>query len=319
MRLNKKLVSFSICLVISTFFWFITAFSKEYFYTLTVPVLYTEVPADKVVTNSLPQKISIDIKAKGFSLLFYKMAGKLNPVLVNLNEIEPLKKKDSYFYYFATSERLHKIENQLLDQTSIIKVSPDTICFNFSNKVSKMVPVKPKVSIGFEKQYQLEDSIEVIPRMVRITGTKEMLDKINYIETQSLVLENVDKSVSRQLDLVKGDDAGKVELSTRSVAINVKVEKYTEGSIELAVGVENLPAGYDLKTFPDKVTLKYRVAYNDYDKISADLLQASVDYTKIANGSNKLKVEIIKSPSRYLDAKTFKITPEKVEYIIRKK
>jgi len=76
-----------------------------------------------------------------------------------------------------------------------------------------------------------------------------------------------------------------------------------------------LPAGYGLKTFPDKVSVKYNVAFNDYGKINALQFRAVVDYEKIEPGNNNLKVHLVKYP---LEVRSIKLNPEKVEYIIRK-
>ena len=106
-----------------------------------------------------------------------------------------------------------------------------------------------------------------------------------------------------------------VEFSQNSVRVKINVTKFTEAMLELPVEVENLPSGLNLKTFPDKIIVKYQVTFDDYGKINASDFRIAVDYSKIEQGSNKLKVQVLKSPSK---VRSVKLSNEKVEYIIRK-
>ena len=95
----------------------------------------------------------------------------------------------------------------------------------------------------------------------------------------------------------------------------MNVTKYTEASIELPLVYENVPAGYGIKTFPDKVTVKYNVALKNYEKINPANFTAVIDYNEIKSGVNKLKVILTKYPN---EINSPKIIPAKVEFIIRK-
>ena len=105
-----------------------------------------------------------------------------------------------------------------------------------------------------------------------------------------------------------------MELSQLSVQANVNISKFTEGNMELPIEIENLPKGYSLKLFPDKVSIKYNVAFENFEKINAMQFNASVNYLKIEPTSNKLKILLLKYPT---DVRAIKINPEKVEYILR--
>ena len=72
-HLNKRVVIFLFCLIVSSFFWLMLALSKEYTIEIYFPVQYINLPPDKVIANNLSETIDIELKSNGFNLLFYKL------------------------------------------------------------------------------------------------------------------------------------------------------------------------------------------------------------------------------------------------------
>ena len=91
--------------------------------------------------------------------------------------------------------------------------------------------------------------------------------------------------------------------------------KYTEGTVEIPLEIINPLSGVNLRTFPSRVTAKYNVTIDNFEKVNPSQFTAVVDCKEIQKESNKLKVQLIKFPSIVNSVKIF---PEKVEYIIRK-
>ena len=177
------------------------------------------------------------------------------------------------------------------------------------------ISVKVNLSIGFDPQYQLTDSIRIEPKTIEIAGAADVLNKITYVETAPMSLKNVSKAVSLDLTILKTAEMKQVELSESHVSARINVTKFTEANLDLSIEVINLPNGYNLKTFPDKVNVKYNVAFDDYGKINPLDFKVIVDYKKVVQGSNKLKIQLIKFPA---EVRAVKLSEEKVEYIIRK-
>lgn len=286
--------------------------SKEYAIELSFPVNYINIPSDKVIANNLSETIDIEIKSNGFNLFIYKLRQKKDTVLIDIKDLKPLTIKNHY--YLLTNSRIDKITSQLND-IKVIKIYPDTIFLNFNKKVTKSVPVKANLKIDFAKLYQQSDSLKLSPSFIKISGAADLIDKIKYVETEPVYLKNITDSLSLKLNILITPELKIIDLSQPFVQAKVSVTKYTEASIELPIEVENLPRGYGLKLFPDKVSIKYNVAFGNYEKINPLQFHAVVDYLKIEPGSNKLKIQLLKSPP---EIRAIKMNPEKVEYIIRK-
>jgi len=312
-RLNKRVITFLFCILISVFFWLLMTLSKEYIISVNFPVQYINFPIDKVIANHLPETIDIQIESKGFNLFWYKLKHKNETLFVDVNDVNPLAIKNHY--YLLSNSRVDKIKAQFSKNIKIVRVYPDTIFLNFNKKITKRVRVKPNVTITFQNQYQQRDSLILTPSFIDISGASDVVDKMDFVETIPIVLKNITNSVSVKLNINRSRLMKFVEVSQPNVQATLNVTKFTEAIIELPLEVENLPLGYGLKTFPDKVSVKYNVAFDDYEKINVTQFRAIVDYKKIENGNNKLKIQLVKFPP---EITAVKMNPEKVEYIIKK-
>lgn len=311
---NKgRVITFLVCLFVSAFFWSLMTLSKEYSIMEHFPVQYINAPKDKVVSNNLPEDIGIEIKARGFALMAYKFRKQHSTITLDMKDARAFNRNN--VSYLVTNSRIDKINAQLNKETHVIKVNPDTIFINFNKKVSKLVPVKSNLKLQFSKLYNLTDCVTIQPRFIAVSAEAAVVNKIDFIETQPLVLENISTSTTVKLALLKKDEYKHVEFSQPNVKASIKVAKFTEASLELPVEIDNLPPGYSFKAFPDKVLVKFNVAFENYEKINASKFRVVVDYKKIDKQSNKLKVQILKVPE---GVRNIKLVTERVEYIISK-
>lgn len=312
-RLNRRVVTFLFCLLASAFFWVMMSLSKEYIIEINFPVQYINFPIDRIVANRLPETIDIEMRSTGFNLLVYKINRKRDTITVDAKDSKHLPSKNNF--YILPNARIDKIATQFENDIKIMKVYPDTIFLNYNRKKSKKVSIRTNIKLSFDNLYQQTDSIKLSPAFITVSGASELVDKITFVETKPVKLKKLSDTTTFELRIVKSPNLKLLELSESTIKARVNVTKFTEASIELPIEVENLPPGMSLKTFPDRITVKYNVAFKNYESITHLQFRAIVDYLKIEKGSNKLKIILVKSPS---DIRAIKLSPEKVEYIIRK-
>lgn len=311
-RLNRKVATFLACLALSVLFWLMMALSKDYTIVLSYPVEYVNAPKDKVISNLLPRSIDMEIKARGFYLLAHKFKDP-QTVFVDLSDNKALSTKN--YYYILTNEKMNKIAEQFSSRINIVRIIPDSIFLNFNKKITKRVPVVANIKMSFNNQFQLSDSVLLEPAFVEVSGAVEVLAKLNKVETSPIVLKDIEQSKMVELDLLRNTPLGEVDINVKKVKALINVKKYTEAVIELPIEPINLPSGYSLKAFPDKVTVKYNVAFDNYGKMNSSLFRAVIDYKKAEPNSNKLKIVLEKFPT---EIRSVKLDPEKVEYILKK-
>lgn len=312
-KLNRKVITFLICVLASCFFWLMMTLSKQYTIIINFPVRYINFPVDKVVANQLPENIDIEIESNGFNLMLYKIRKRNDEILMDVKDAKPLPAKNHF--YLCSNSRMDKITSQFNSEINIVRLFPDTVFLNFNKKVTKRVPVKANLKLTFQNQFQQKDSVLLTPNFIEVSGAADVIQKINEVETVPMEFNNVNKPLSFKLDIFKTNELKFVQLSQNAIHGVVNVTKFTEASILIPIEVDNIPIGYSLKTFPDKITVKYNVAFENYEKMNASLFRAAVDYKKIEPGINKLKVQLVKFPA---EIKAVKINPERVEYIIKK-
>lgn len=297
---------------LSLFFWFVITFSKDYTSTISFPVTYSNIPKNKIIVNHLPETIDVDINASGFTIIYYKLKRVVQSVKIDMRELRPLKDNDSYF--MAVNNRLEKINKQFGNKLHVTKIDPDTLFVHYSKRLTKTVPVKLNAQITYAKGYELKDSIRLSPSKVHLSGPEEQINKIKYAETELLTFDDVDSDEKKEVKLTLANDTSLIELSSSVVELHLAVIKFTEATLEIPVQPDNLPKGYSLKIFPNKISVKFNIPFDQMDKIDASSFRARVNYSKKTN-SKKLKVELVKKPS---NVKVIKINPEKVEFIVRK-
>ncbi|MFL5765522.1 MAG: YbbR-like domain-containing protein [Bacteroidia bacterium] len=312
-RLNRRLVTFLFCVLLSVFFWLLMALSRNYTITVSFPVSYSNFPKDKLIANRLPANIDLELFSSGFNLMIYQIRQQKETVFVDLRDARPLHSQDHYF--MLCNEHIDKITSQFDPEIKVLQVRPDTIYIDFSKKSMRKLPVKPVLEVTYAEQYQQTDSTIVEPRFVNVSGPAEVLDKMEFVETVPATLKNVSSPVALRMEIARSNEFRQLEYEPSSVEVKVNVTKFTEAILELPIDVINLPKGYSLKTFPDKVSVRYQVAFDNYGKINALDFKAVVDYNKIEAGSNKLKVQLVTVPR---EVRSVKLSTEKVEYIIGK-
>lgn len=310
---DQKPLTFFLCLLLASFFWLLSALSKEYPAHFSFPVNYTGLPANRVVANRLPDSLHLDLQASGFELLRYKWKGRRPSIRIDAGWANPSASRNVFHIHAnSISER---IAQQLGQGIRVTRVMPDSILFNYNKKAVRLVPVKANIELGFANQFQLADSIVITPSEIEISGEQSAIDEIGYLLTKKIVLSDLraSKDLVAEIELPAGKYLG---ASQRKVKLHIPVAEFTEGSMELPVVPINLPQGFDIKTFPDKVGVRYKVRLSDYDKIDASLFQAVVDCSKAKDtGASRLKVELQRIPPGVAQVK---LSPEKVEFIIRK-
>lgn len=312
-KFNRKATIFAVCLVIAAFFWSITTLSMEFTTMIRFPVKYVNLPKDKIVSNNLPDSLELEVKASGFEITRYRLLQHIDPVIIDASSYRPLKGSD--YYYVSTITRVDNINRQLGKEMKVLNIIPDTIFLNFSKKVSKMVPVLAHVNISFQKNFQQSDSVLIVPREIRISGSPALLDKIKELHAQDVNLGGLNKSQTVRKAIILGPELKQLELATDSVSIHVPVSKFTEGVAEVSLDVLNVPSGISLKVFPDKIKITYLVAFDSFEKIKPDMFQVGVDYQKLEAGSTKIHVDLLHAPA---NVKVVSLTPDRVEYIVRK-
>lgn len=313
-KFRKKLSVFLICLLISVIIWFTLKLSDEYDVIIEVPVTFTNIPRNKVLTQVSETMLQVEVLEKGSDIFRRLHVEPANAVSVSLKYLPVYPKGDGIYQgILNTSMIITDIERSQNLLGKVISVSPDSIYLTFETERSVKVPVKADFDITFKKEYKKYGQAEFTPDCVMVKGPEKIIRLLDSANLGTIKLEQLDDNYSGEKSFEKDSLNRSLSYFPDIVSYTIPVEKFTEAEVEVPVRIINND-GMQAKTFPDKVTVFYTVALKDYPKMEPGMIQAVADFSSVNIAEDdKISVTLQNHPQFI---RISKIRPEKVEFII---
>ncbi|WP_346882089.1 YbbR-like domain-containing protein [uncultured Algibacter sp.] len=305
---NKKINVFFFFLISAFVILIFTKLSKNYTNTMVFEIEKINVPLENILLND-SIKLDVTLKTHGFKWLKY---------YVSKPKIKIDFSKDVYKHknVFVWSKPIAYLSNtQFSKQVELLNITPDTLLFRYGVNLVKKVPVKLNATINYSHGYDLANSMVVQPDSVEVIGPNQLVDKISFVETENLVLNNIRTDVMVNTKLKLPSNQLDIKFSETDVNIKAKVEKFTEGTLQVPVTIINAPRHIELKYFPKKVSVSYYVSLNNFDAIKNKDFKVICDYSKTSDNQSFLLPELTKVPKLVKNAK---ISQQRIEFIITK-
>ena len=313
MKINQKILIFLFFVLISTIFWFFNALSKSYSTSIKVPVKFTNFPEDKILVNTLPADLDLDINAHGFTIARHNLNPALKPVVLNVRSMfsKRREQKNVVKYYVPTESLKDQLEKKLRGKMNVLHVRPDTLYFEFAELIRKKVPVRVDIDVSCAEQYMLNGNIKVIPDSLEISGPSSMLDTINYVQTKYFEFTGLKESISRSFAIQRNEN---LTYSTTRIKIEIPVDKYTEAAMNLPIQIKNVPDSVNIQLLQDSVTVFYLVSLSEYPNIEINNFSAEINYNDFKEKKGlKARVKLKKFPGT---VRSIRYKPKYVEYFI---
>lgn len=311
--LNKSIVNYLICIVIASILWFLNTLSQEYSTELSYPVKYINFPEDKYPVAQLPAVLQLNVQAKGFTLLGYGIRTSFLPITFNFNTYtEQLKERDGLSeYVLNTNDIKEKIGSQLSPDIKLMSVYPEQITFRFAPAKEKKVAIRPNPEYSLKRQYIL-NRITTVPDSVVVSGPANVIDTLQYVETEPWNANDLNKSVRKTLSLQEIENC---HLREKNVDVTLEIEQFTEARRTIAILPANVPDSLNMRLFPAFLDITYEVGLSKYEGIADSDFTFTAEYPQDASTAY-LEVKPVKVPEFI---KNLNYTPQKVEYILEKK
>lgn len=304
---NKKINVFILFLLSAFVILIFTKLSKQYTNTITFNIDKINVPEANVILNDSSTVLALTLKTHGFKWLNYYFS----KPKIKVDFSKDVYKKDSVFVWSKSKAFLNN--TQFDKQVELLNISPDTLTFRYGVNYIKKVPVKLNSHIKFEPGYNVSGDYILEPDSVQIIGPDLIVKAINYIETDSVGLQNIRTDIKESIKLKLPENQKDLRFSNTSIGLKAKVEKYTEGTLKIPVSVINVPKGKSLKFFPKEVHVSYYVSLSDFNSIKSKDFRVVCDYSKTINNQSVLIPELKRFPST---VKNTKISQQHIEFII---
>lgn len=303
--------NFFLFLLASVFFWFINKLSKEYENTIEYPVVYQNFPKDKLLQLEPLKTVHIHVKSTGFKIA----SSQLFPGKLEIDASDVIK-RGNHQYYILLSQQKIALEKQLASGVEIHHFLTDTIPLSLGALEKKKVPVKLNSNFSFTTGYEIDGTVLITPDSVEVLGPENVLDTILEVQTIMMNRVNINEDINEELNLIETWKNKNTKLKIDRVSISAKVEKFTQGELEIPFEILNLPEENKISTFPKTVKVTYSVALDNYNKVTTDGFRIVCDYNTAINNELSYLIPIVKASPSFV--KNVKIAPNRIEYILEK-
>ncbi|WP_055446507.1 CdaR family protein [Lacinutrix mariniflava] len=305
---SRKLNVFLIFFILAFFILVLARLSASYTSTVKFNVTLDNIPDEMIVLNDSSNVLNFTMTADGFEWMQYYT--KTPSVVIDFkNEI---KKIDS-LYVWSLSRGYAGINGQFNKDIVVKTINPDTLLFKVDINAVKTIPVRPNLNISYSPGYNVLNTIVAVPDSVKIIGPESLLSKIDVIETEVLNKNDVNKPFSSQLALKLENLESQITVKTKTVNVQVKAEKFTEGTLSLPVNIINIPKNINVNYFPKTINLSYYTSLESYNTIDINDFEVVCDFKEHNSKSTYLSPKLIRAPKAI---KTSRLHEQKIEYII---
>lgn len=304
---RKRLSIFFTCVMLAFIAWLFFSLSQKYDYNVKTLVTFKNLPLNKAFYPLQSDTVELIVQGTGWQLLFNKISATVSEIKVDLT---PLEKRN----FISFNNQIRDINEQFSSNQRVLSVRPDTLFFDFTTRKVKRVPIQFKSDIKYRKQFGQSKPVVLKPAFVTLTGPTELLQKIEYWETDTLKRKNVEKPISARV-LLKTSSEANISIFPTAVEAYIPVEEYTEKVLQIPINIVNNANYHSVKMIPNMVTTTIWVPLSEYAKINEDNIKAFADLSLWKAGANKLPVNM-KNPNPFV--KIQQIFPQQVDYMIIK-
>ncbi len=295
----EKVIVFIVAYVIAVSLWLLVNLGRDYTLNVRIPIEIAQLADDVSLADEPPAYTTVSIFGEGWKLLnIYN-----NPpaVLVDASD--------------GVSNLAEIVQENIGSQQDVViqKVQPGLLNLNIEERVSKMVPVIPRVSVDFRSQFDFVGSPRLIPDSVRITGAASRVQNITEWRTRTIELSDVKDNLFVDMELERGPDI--IHLNTNRVVFQADVSEYTEGEIRVFIRAEGLPENREVRFNPSVISIKYDVPLEEYAPAQEIVpYKAFVPYADLAADTTGFISPIIAPTTDELNLKLRSYQPRRVSY-----
>jgi len=242
--------------------------------------------------------IEAKLRTSGFQFLYYKIFK--SRIDIDVSEVE----FQNGGYVLSEEILKRQMDQQLSQNISLLDLDRNRLEVDLYQVDSKKIPIKAKLGLQLEQNYILDGKIKITPDSIEVKGPSNEIDTIKSIKTSLLQLNNVNADFSNEVGLVFPKGLDNSIFSIGRVTVSGKVSKFSEKVFEVPIQVINIPEGYQIKTFPDVVTVLCKATIERLKEISASDFEIVADYSQLMGSeSSTLFLEITESPQKVYDVK----------------
>lgn len=289
--------------------WSVSKLSETYESRAAFELAFVNLPDSLLLNTSQKGFFNAKLRASGFQFLSYR----ISPKKLKLDLKEVLFSEENY--YMPSKDMKLQFEKQLPNAVSIIELEGDKLVVDLYQVINKEVPISPNISLQLEQNYLLEGELQIEPKTVVIKGPSNEIADIDALRTEQLILNNLSEDFLNTVEVVKPSGLINGEISVSSVVLSGKIVRFSEKEYIVPITTINLPVGFRIKMFPDKVSLVCKASVAALKNIDTSDFKVIVDYDDINQSNNQLKLQLVNSPENVY---AVRLLEDQIEFVLEK-
>ena len=304
---GKEILVFLFFLALAGVFWLLTTLNESFEQEVHIPLRFTNVPKDVVLTSGEADTLRVTVRDKGISLITYLYKTDLTPVIIDFNRY----KQADGTGVVPRNDLLRLVETRLPASATALSVKPENERFYYNYGERKRVPVRLKGQVEPDPLYFIADTI-MSADTVTIYASRQKLDSIKYVTTETLRCVGFADSttVNTRLQPMVG-----VKMVPANITVHFVADMLTEVTVDdIPVGCENMPQGKVLRTFPAKVSAHFVTGVKNAQRISVVDFSVVADYFELVQDSlSQCNVYLHSYPA---GIERVRLEPDHVDFLI---
>lgn len=296
---RERIVVFVVALILALCLWLMVNLSREYNLNIDLPIAVGVVPQDKALAEDLPEHATVSVSGEGWKLInLYN-----NPPSIRVDVSKP-----EINVYDQVQQQMNMLPN-----ITVQKVQPLILNVQLEERMSRSVPVRPRVEVSFQEQYDFVSKPSIQPDSITVAGARSLVNNVTEWPTDSVHFRKVEGDLSRPVPLKNPGEL--ISLSRQKVQYNARVSQFTEGEVKVDIRARNMPVGKGVSFSPSSITVKYNVPLEEYAEVQKiEPFNAYITYSQIQQDSSGfLTPQIEASTGKYhIEVRSFQ--PRRVAY-----
>jgi YbbR domain-containing protein len=304
---RRRLSAFFTCLLLAALAWVCTTLSNPYSYTVKRVLSYKNTPQKRSFHSLQSDTVEVTIKGSGWQMLFSMLHNTNNTLYADLQSLNSVN-------YVVLGSQLTQITDGN-ESHDIVSINPDTLYFDFLNRMVKRVPVRLLSGINYQQQFAQSNNAILKPSYVTLVGPTDRLSKITEWATDSLMAKDASETIRTRINLQPVNE-GNITIYPKAVDVIFPVDEFTEKTLQIPVKLVNNTDYYSVKVFPQKVTVTFMTSLKRYAETDENFFEAEADLSLWKNkGYNTLPVKLTRVPPF---CKVISVEPQNIDFIVKK-
>ena len=296
--------------------WLFVISNNTYNMVLDMPIEARNLSAQHALNKEVPKVARVRLKGTGRSLFKTYILKSFFSSFKLVIDLERISQEYSFILndYFERYPQKISIPSNF-DVQYVEIVYPNSIQISLDEYKEKIVDVVVNANISPAPGYTIVGNSQIIPRKVKIAGPKDIIEKINTVNTIEYVLNEIDNEIQTKM-ILKNINEDIIELTPREVLFKQKIEVISERIIsEIPVQLENVVDEVQVFLSPQTVSLTVVGGIDFISSLKPKDFNINVDFSKWKSSLKfyPIQVEVPSDIIKWMD-----LSPQNIELIVTK-